>query len=78
MRNKQPKTIFIDQDKAMENAIAKIFSNARHRLFTWHIYKNVIHHLANHYATLSSRDCLTSIIFMGVLVKWNLKPLGRI
>ncbi|KAK3193149.1 hypothetical protein Dsin_024459 [Dipteronia sinensis] len=50
MENKQPNTIFTDQDKTMENAIAKIFPNARHRLCTWHISKNATQHLANHYA----------------------------
>ncbi|KAK3229706.1 hypothetical protein Dsin_001587 [Dipteronia sinensis] len=44
--NKQPKTIFTDEDKAMENAIKIVLKETRHRLCTWHITKNATQHLA--------------------------------
>ncbi|KAK9288553.1 hypothetical protein L1049_017012 [Liquidambar formosana] len=45
MGNRQPKTIFTDEDKAMANAIAIVFPQSRHRLCTWHISKNANKHL---------------------------------
>ncbi|XP_050369198.1 protein FAR1-RELATED SEQUENCE 5-like [Argentina anserina] len=40
MGNKAPITIFTDEDKAMANAVPKVFPNASHRLCTWHTAKN--------------------------------------
>ncbi|XP_050229334.2 protein FAR1-RELATED SEQUENCE 5-like [Mercurialis annua] len=39
MGNKQPKTIFTNQDQAMSNAIKNAFPESRHRLCQWHIAK---------------------------------------
>ncbi|XP_055961244.1 protein FAR1-RELATED SEQUENCE 5-like [Mercurialis annua] len=45
MGNRAPKTIFTDQDKAMEKAIGKVLHTTRHRLCLWHISKNAASHL---------------------------------
>ena len=52
MGNKQPKSIFTDEDKAMSNAIEIVFPETRHRLCTWHISKNVAQHLSSYYNNL--------------------------
>ncbi|XP_022854047.1 protein FAR1-RELATED SEQUENCE 5-like [Olea europaea var. sylvestris] len=50
MGNGQLKTIFIDEDKAMANAIEVVFPHMQHRLCTWHIAKNATHHSSSYYA----------------------------
>ena len=40
MNFKHPIAIVIDQDRAMSNAIARVFPNTHHVLCTWHIGKN--------------------------------------
>jgi len=37
MNGRAPSAIIIDQDKAMKNAIAKVFSNTQHTFGLWHI-----------------------------------------
>jgi zinc finger SWIM domain-containing protein 3 len=44
---KQPQTIFTDQDTAMGNAIEHVFSESKHGLCTFHIMQNAIKHLPN-------------------------------
>ncbi|XP_056687470.1 protein FAR-RED ELONGATED HYPOCOTYL 3-like [Spinacia oleracea] len=43
--NKEPKTIFTDQDIAMGKAIAEVMPNVWHGLCTWHITENATKHL---------------------------------
>ncbi|CAN6696380.1 unnamed protein product [Malus baccata var. baccata] len=50
MGNKQPKTIFTDEDQAMANAIEQVFTGTRHRLCTWHIAHNATKNISNLYA----------------------------
>nr|KAJ0220366.1 hypothetical protein LSAT_V11C200053570 [Lactuca sativa] len=45
MFTKYPKAIITDQDKAMGNAIKKVFPNTRHRFCDWHIKKHESEHL---------------------------------
>ncbi|KAK3223889.1 hypothetical protein Dsin_010914 [Dipteronia sinensis] len=52
MGNKQPKSIFTDEDKAMSKAIEIVFPETRHRLCTWHIFKNAAQHLSSYYNNL--------------------------
>ncbi|KAK2638653.1 hypothetical protein Ddye_026448 [Dipteronia dyeriana] len=40
MGNKQPKSIFTNNDKAMSKIIEIVFPETRHQLCTWHISKN--------------------------------------
>jgi zinc finger SWIM domain-containing protein 3 len=42
---KQPRTIFTDQDSAMGKAIDRVFSESKHGLCTFHIMQNAIKHL---------------------------------
>lgn len=42
MFDRAPIAIITDQDKAMENAISKVFPSARHRLCAWHIKKHFL------------------------------------
>ena len=44
---KQPQTIFTDQDIAMEKAVAEVFNSAWHDLCTWHISQNAVKHLSS-------------------------------
>ncbi|XP_040999645.1 protein FAR1-RELATED SEQUENCE 5-like [Juglans microcarpa x Juglans regia] len=41
MNGHAPQAIITDQDKAMQNAIAKVFSKSRNRFCLWHIMKKV-------------------------------------
>ncbi|XP_052624883.1 protein FAR1-RELATED SEQUENCE 5-like [Lactuca sativa] len=45
MFGKYPKAIITDQDKAMGNAIKKVFPNTRHRFCAWHIKKHEQEHI---------------------------------
>ncbi|KAL4583170.1 hypothetical protein LXL04_007736 [Taraxacum kok-saghyz] len=48
-----PSAIITDQDKAIGNAIKKVFPNTRHRYCEWHIKKHELQHLgslATHYS----------------------------
>ncbi|XP_028070411.1 protein FAR1-RELATED SEQUENCE 5-like [Camellia sinensis] len=40
--NKAPVSVLTDGDKAMREAVRRVFPDARHRLCNWHIGKNVI------------------------------------
>jgi len=44
---KQPQTIFTDQDFAMGKAVAAVFTSAWHGLCTWHISQNALKHLSS-------------------------------
>ncbi|XP_057985260.1 protein FAR-RED IMPAIRED RESPONSE 1-like [Hevea brasiliensis] len=48
MGGKAPKTIITDQDQAISNAIAKVFSNTKHQSCLWHISKNAPSHLGSY------------------------------
>jgi zinc finger SWIM domain-containing protein 3 len=45
MSEKQPSTIFTDQDAAMAAASAHVFPNTAHCLCLWHIGQNAVKHL---------------------------------
>ncbi|XP_058181349.1 protein FAR1-RELATED SEQUENCE 5-like [Rhododendron vialii] len=53
MGNRQPKSIFTDQDQAMANAIEVVFTGARHKLCMWHISNNAKQHLAGLFTNAS-------------------------
>ncbi|XP_028075828.1 protein FAR-RED IMPAIRED RESPONSE 1-like [Camellia sinensis] len=42
MGNKAPVSVLTDGDKAMREAIRRVFPDARHRLCNWHVGKNVV------------------------------------
>ena len=41
MDNVHPKTMMTDQACSMANAIENVFALAKHRLYTWNIFKNL-------------------------------------
>jgi len=41
MKGRAPRAIITDQDRAMKNAINKVFPNARHRFCLWHIHSTM-------------------------------------
>nr|KAJ0192343.1 hypothetical protein LSAT_V11C800419870 [Lactuca sativa]KAJ0210957.1 hypothetical protein LSAT_V11C400218080 [Lactuca sativa] len=53
MFNKYPKAIITDQDKAMGNAIKKVFPKTRHRFCSWHIMKHETEHLRSYVSRYS-------------------------
>ncbi|XP_061999955.1 protein FAR1-RELATED SEQUENCE 5-like [Rosa rugosa] len=57
MGNKRPKTIFTDEDNAMEKAIEIILPGTHHRLCTWNISKNASQYLASHLANPEFKEC---------------------
>ncbi|XP_030475753.2 protein FAR1-RELATED SEQUENCE 9-like isoform X2 [Syzygium oleosum] len=56
MGNRAPKTIFTDQDQAMEKAVEKVFLNAQHRVCTSHIAKHAAVNIPNLYEKPEFRD----------------------
>ncbi|XP_028095423.1 protein FAR1-RELATED SEQUENCE 5-like [Camellia sinensis] len=42
MGNKTPVSVLTDEDKAMQEAIRRVFPDARHRLCNWHLGKNAV------------------------------------
>ena len=44
---RQPRTIFTDQDAAMEKSIHKVFTESYHGLCTFHIMQNAVKHLCS-------------------------------
>ncbi|XP_041003925.1 protein FAR-RED IMPAIRED RESPONSE 1-like [Juglans microcarpa x Juglans regia] len=48
MNGEAPKAIITYQDRAMENAIALVFPNTRHRFCLWHILKKLPEKLGSH------------------------------
>ncbi|XP_023763062.1 protein FAR1-RELATED SEQUENCE 5-like [Lactuca sativa] len=53
MFDKYPKAIITDQDKAMGNAIRKVFRNTQHRFCSWHIRKHETEHLRSYVSRYS-------------------------
>jgi hypothetical protein len=47
MAQKHPISVITDGDIAMQSAIKSIFPGFNHRLCTWHIERNIIHHFHN-------------------------------
>jgi hypothetical protein len=62
MKGRAPREIITDQDRAMKNAINKVFPNARHRFCLWHILKKLPEKFGSHsqyYAIKSAiRNCM--------------------
>jgi hypothetical protein len=48
MNGRAPTAIITDQDRAMKNAIARVFPNTRHRYCLWHILKKLPEKFASH------------------------------
>ncbi|XP_056173440.1 protein FAR1-RELATED SEQUENCE 5-like [Syzygium oleosum] len=65
MGNKAPKTMFTDQDQAMEKAIRTVFPNTQHRLCTWHIGKNANQNIPHLYHKPSFKDKYFLVLMYG-------------
>jgi hypothetical protein len=48
MNGRAPRAIITDQDRAMKNAINKVFPNARHRFCLWHVLKKISKKFGSH------------------------------
>ncbi|KAL4568104.1 hypothetical protein LXL04_023705 [Taraxacum kok-saghyz] len=48
-----PNAIITDQDKAIGNAIKKVFPNSQHRFCTWHIKRHELEHLRTYVTSYS-------------------------
>ncbi|KAI3520364.1 hypothetical protein L1887_09749 [Cichorium endivia] len=76
MFSKYPKVIITDQDKAMGNAIKKVFPYTRHRFCAWHIKKHESEHLRPFVARYSDfqesyRDWVNSDTIEEFETKWQ-------
>lgn len=73
MEQKEPITIFTDQDMAMSTAISKVYPNTRHRLCIWHLHQNAIVRFGQlkRYATFKDRfnTCLKKCETIGAFEK---------
>jgi hypothetical protein len=73
MKGQAPRTIITDQDKAMNSAINKFFSNAQHRFYLWHILKNLPEKFGSHsqYTAIKSakRSCVNDSHTCGSLMQ---------
>ncbi|KAL4356776.1 hypothetical protein AHAS_Ahas09G0120500 [Arachis hypogaea] len=58
MLNKSPSVVVTDDDEAMKTAIQEIFPNATHRLYGWHIQRNVTVNTKNKGFSDDFRRCL--------------------
>ncbi|XP_058201082.1 protein FAR1-RELATED SEQUENCE 5-like [Rhododendron vialii] len=63
MDYKAPKIIFTDQDHAIANAVAQVFSNTQHRLCGWHISKNAAVNISSLYQQEGFRDALNFLLY---------------
>ncbi|KAF9591404.1 hypothetical protein IFM89_004102 [Coptis chinensis] len=58
-----PSAIITDQDRAMQNAIAIVFPNARHRLCLWHIMKKLPKKLRGYNEYESIKLCMQVAVY---------------
>jgi hypothetical protein len=61
MNNKSPVSVVTDGDKAMRNAIRKVFPNANHRLCSWHLARNATSHFTNKAIIRAFTKCMHTI-----------------
>ncbi|XP_020080380.1 protein FAR-RED IMPAIRED RESPONSE 1-like [Ananas comosus] len=63
MSERAPKAIITDQDKAMQNAIARVFPNTRHRWCLWHITKKIPEKLRSYGEYHSMKSVMMDAIY---------------
>ncbi|XP_017247535.2 protein FAR1-RELATED SEQUENCE 5-like isoform X1 [Daucus carota subsp. sativus] len=63
-----PNAIITDQDRAMQNAIEKVFPNARHRWCLWHIMKKIPEKLKGYKEYDSIKFQLQNIVYDSIEV----------
>jgi hypothetical protein len=63
MKGRAPKAIMTDQDRAMKNAIARVFPEARHRYCLWHIMRKLPEKFGAHANFDGIRRALNTCIY---------------
>jgi len=63
MGNKAPQGVVIDQCKAMQNAIAIVFPNTRHRWCLWHIMKKLPEKLSGYNKDKEIKHGLKKLVY---------------
>ncbi|KAL6144835.1 hypothetical protein ACLB2K_055525 [Fragaria x ananassa] len=70
MKKKKPISVITDGDDAMRNAVSNLIPEARHRLYAWHIGKNVCQHLKD----VDTQNDFFHLIFAGLTIpEWELR-----
>ena len=72
MCGKSPKTIFIDQDVAMANAISHIMPNTNRRLCTWHIMQNALKQVNSVFKGLGGVKSALSMLMESIKEEYEL------
>ncbi|CAL1394457.1 unnamed protein product [Linum trigynum] len=55
---KKPNVVVTDGDKAMANAVSKVFPDATHRLCSWHLFGNAKDHVKDKNFLFSFKKCM--------------------
>jgi len=63
MKDCAPREIITDQDRAMKNAINKVFMNARHRFCLWHILKKLPEKFGSHSQYYSIKSAIRNCVY---------------
>nr|GMD08031.1 protein FAR-RED IMPAIRED RESPONSE 1-like [Ipomoea batatas] len=63
MSGRHPKAIITDQCKAMQNAIAIVFPNTKHRWCLWHIMKKLLEKLRGYSKYEEIKEALQSVVY---------------
>jgi hypothetical protein len=63
MKGRAPGAIITDQDRAMKNAISKVFPNARHRFCLWHILKKNSEKFGSHSQYISIKSTIRNCVY---------------
>ena len=58
MKGKLPKSVIIDGDSVMKRAIGRVFPEAHHRLYGWHLLRNATSHVSNPRFVQEFRSCM--------------------
>ncbi|KAL0462186.1 UNVERIFIED_CONTAM: protein FAR1-RELATED SEQUENCE 5 [Sesamum latifolium] len=77
MSEKQPKTVFTDQDAAMAKALTMTWPNTCHRLCIWHIYQNATMHFSVYLHTFQVSPRTLVLVSMILRRKKNFYVHGR-
>jgi hypothetical protein len=63
MNGRSPNAIITDQDRAMKNAIHKVFPNTRHRFCLWHILKKLPEKFGSHSQYHAIKSTIRSCVY---------------
>jgi hypothetical protein len=63
MKGRAPGEIITDQDRAMKNAISKVFLNARHRFCLWHILKKIPEKFGSHSQYIAIKSAIRNCVY---------------